>query len=38
MTNTRIEYARCSTDRQDLTAQREALIVDRRGIKTLFRV
>ena len=25
MTNTRIGYARCSTDKQDLTAQREAL-------------
>jgi DNA invertase Pin-like site-specific DNA recombinase len=26
MTDTRIGYARCSTDRQDLTAQREALL------------
>ena len=26
MTNTRIGYARCSTDRQDLTAQRDALL------------
>jgi DNA invertase Pin-like site-specific DNA recombinase len=26
MTDTRIGYARCSTDRQDLTAQREALM------------
>ena len=26
MKNVRIGYARCSTDKQDLTAQREALI------------
>lgn len=26
MTNTLIGYARCSTDKQDLTAQRQALI------------
>ena len=26
MTNTLIGYARCSTDKQDLTAQRRALI------------
>jgi hypothetical protein len=26
MTTTRIGYARCSTDRQDLTAQRDALV------------
>jgi DNA invertase Pin-like site-specific DNA recombinase len=26
MTDIRIGYARCSTDRQDLTAQREALV------------
>jgi hypothetical protein len=36
MTDARIGYARCSNGRQDLTAQREALIVDRRGIWTLF--
>jgi len=31
MTEIRIGYARCSTDRQDLTAQQEALAAVRRG-------